>query len=348
MSSNSARMPALPVETLRAIAILLLVSFHVIGGARTDGLGLAHPHPLRIYGDLFVDIRMPLFAFVAGVVYALKPPRRGTLLPFLLGKFRRLAIPGITAITVFMAFGYAIDGRLPFQGQFWQAYYRHYEIFWFLQVMLIIFPVLGLLDALTDGAVLWPALILSLLAIAMGWSFDSEVMAANRITHLLGYLLLGVAFIRHIEVLKTHHRLATAVGVSVFLAGLAMNLWIMQQTGRPSAERLDLQSLLFAGGACMTAMLVLPRLHWLSWLGAFSLTIYLYHIIVTSGVRRALQAIDVESLAVHLLLGTAFGILLPVLVQVVAARWQVTRLLVLGLRAHRPTLELVPRRAAAN
>lgn len=333
MPINSAKAPVLPIESLRAIAVLLLVSFHVIGGVRTDGLQLSHPHPLRIYGDLFVDVRMPLFAFVAGVVYALKPPQRGTLMPFLLGKFRRLAVPGITAITVFMAFGYAIDGRLPFEGHFWQAYYRHYEIFWFLQVMLIIFPLLGALDALTRGAILWPALILSLLAIAMGWSFDSDLMAANRITHLLGYLLLGVAFIRHVETLEAHRGLAVALAASAFLAGLAMNLWIMRETGRPSTERLDLQSLLFAGGACVTAMLVLPRLHWLSWLGAFSLTIYLYHILVTSGARRALQAIDIESSVVHLLLGTALGILLPVLLQVIASRWQVTRLLVLGLRA---------------
>lgn len=335
MPPNPGRMPALPIESLRAIAVLLLVSFHVIGGADNDGLRLTHPHPLRIYGDLFVDVRMPLFAFVAGVVYALKPPQRSTLLPFLLGKFRRLAIPGFTAITVFLAFGYALDHRLPFEGQFWQAYYRHYEIFWFLQVMLIIFPVLGILDALTDGAILWPALILSLLAIAMGWSLDSDLMAANRITHLLGYLLLGVAFIRHAETLETHHGLAVVLAASTFLAGLAMNLWIMRDTGRPSAERLDLQSLLFAGGACMTAMLILPRLHWLSWLGAFSLTIYLYHILVTSGARRALQAIDIESLAAHVLLGTALGILLPVLLQLIASRWQVTRLLVLGLGTKR-------------
>lgn len=332
MPINSAKAPVLPIESLRAIAVLLLVSFHVIGGVRTDGLQLSHPHPLRIYGDLFVDVRMPLFAFVAGAVYALKPPQRGTLMPFLLGKFRRLAVPGITAITVFMAFGYAIDGRLPFGGHFWQAYYRHYEIFWFLQVMLIIFPLLGALDALTRGAILWPALILSLLAIAMGWSLESDLMAANRITHLLGYLLLGVAFIRHVETLEAHRGLAVALAASAFLAGLAMNLWIMRETGRPSTERLDLQSLLFAGGACVTAMLVLPRLHRLSWLGAFSLTIYLYHILVTSGARRALQAINIESSVVHLLLGTALGILLPVLLQVIASRWQVTRLLVLGLR----------------
>lgn len=335
MSSNSDRIPPLPVETLRAIAILLLVSFHVIGGARADGLQLSHEHPLRVYGDLFVDIRMPLFAFVAGVVYALKRPQPGTLLPFLLGKFRRLAIPGITAITVFMAFGYAIDGRLPFQGHFWEAYYRNYEIFWFLQVMLIILPVLGVLDALTDGGILWPGLILSLLAIAMGWSFESDIMSVDRITRLLGYLLLGVVFIRHIDILHAHRRLALTLSASAFLAGLAMNLWVMQQTGRPSTERLDLQSLLFAGGACMTAMLVLPRLHWLSWLGAFSLTIYLYHILVTSCARRALQAMEIESLTTHLVLGTALGILLPVLAQVVAARWHVTRLLMLGLTTNR-------------
>uniref|UniRef100_UPI0035AFCA27 acyltransferase family protein n=1 Tax=Paracoccus sp. TaxID=267 RepID=UPI0035AFCA27 len=84
----------LPIETVRAIAILVLVSFHVIGGPEAGrGLGLQAPHPLRYYADLLIDIRMPLFAFIAGAVYALRPVRVEKLGSFLVGKFRRLALP---------------------------------------------------------------------------------------------------------------------------------------------------------------------------------------------------------------------------------------------------------------
>lgn len=326
----------LPIETVRAIAILVLVSFHVIGGDGAEagrGLGITYPHPLRFYADLLVDIRMPLFAFIAGVVYALKPVEPAQLGRFLIGKARRLALPGITAITVFMLMAAAMGSR---EGAIishpWDAYLHHYAIFWFLQVMLLIFVSYGTLDILTRGRVLLPALALAMLALGFGWRFDATFLALNRYTHLMAYFLLGVAFCRYLPLLRRHRALVLGLALAALVAGLAMNLMVLRQTGAFSGERLDLQSLLFGCGICVAAFLMLPSLPWLSWLGAYSLTIYLYHILFTSTTRRLLLAAGIEAPWLNVLMGTAIGVGMPILLHLLANRYRLSRLMVLGLR----------------
>ena len=44
---------------MRGLAVLLLVSFHVIGATSDAGLQLDYPHPLRVFADLLIDLRMP-------------------------------------------------------------------------------------------------------------------------------------------------------------------------------------------------------------------------------------------------------------------------------------------------
>lgn len=333
----------LPTETVRAIAVVLLVSFHVIGGDQGGrGLGLEYPHPLRFYADLLVDLRMPLFAFIAGAVFGLKPVAPDRLGPFLTGKLRRLALPGFTAITVFLLMSTAMHSPEGIITHPWDAYLRHYTIFWFLQAMLVIFVTYCTLDILTGGRILLPALVLSMVAVVAGWGFQSDIMALNRVTHLLAYFLLGLTFIRHLGWIQRHRGPIALAGLAAMLAGLTLNLLILSRSGAFSAERLDLQSLLFGCGACISAFLLLPRLGWLQWLGAFSLTIYLYHILATSMSRRVLGAAGVESPWLLVLVGTVAGIAIPVALHLLCLRFGLTRLMVLGLREKSPRTRTQP------
>ena len=56
----------LSIETLRGIAILLVVVGHVIGSGPGGGMKIDFPHPLR-YLYVWIDyIQMPLFTAIAG------------------------------------------------------------------------------------------------------------------------------------------------------------------------------------------------------------------------------------------------------------------------------------------
>ena len=79
-------------------------------------------------------------------VYALRPVKVEKLGSFLAGKFRRLALPGITAITLFVLMSKIMNTPDGVIGQPWDPYFRDYAIYWFLQAMLVIFLVYGTLD----------------------------------------------------------------------------------------------------------------------------------------------------------------------------------------------------------
>jgi peptidoglycan/LPS O-acetylase OafA/YrhL len=59
----------IPVDTLRGLACILLVAYHVIGVTPESGLRL-HDGILKNANELLAYIRMPLFTFLSGFVYA--------------------------------------------------------------------------------------------------------------------------------------------------------------------------------------------------------------------------------------------------------------------------------------
>jgi uncharacterized membrane protein len=72
---GDARRPApasakiLYVETLRGIACILLVSYHVIGDTSSNGLRLPDGDLFSFVNRMFIDVRMPLFSFISGFVF---------------------------------------------------------------------------------------------------------------------------------------------------------------------------------------------------------------------------------------------------------------------------------------
>ncbi|MFD2015051.1 acyltransferase family protein [Vibrio olivae] len=87
------------VDTLRGLACILLVAFHVIGSDASNGLRVDTGW-YREINDTFAYIRMPLFTFISGVVYAYRP-FNGDFGRFLSGKFKRVLVPMLTLGTLF-------------------------------------------------------------------------------------------------------------------------------------------------------------------------------------------------------------------------------------------------------
>ncbi len=82
------------IEALRGLACVLLVMAHVIGENAAGGLRVPDDSIFRWYVDSFAYIRMPLFTFISGYVYAMRPLTAIENWPaFLKGKTRRLLLP---------------------------------------------------------------------------------------------------------------------------------------------------------------------------------------------------------------------------------------------------------------
>jgi surface polysaccharide O-acyltransferase-like enzyme len=106
----------------------------------------------------------------------------------------------------------------------------------------------------------------------------------------------------------------------------------LHETGKLSLARHDLQSLAAGLSACALAMLTLPRISRLEVLGPFALTIYLYHVFATSGMRQILHEFGISGIGVNFAFGTLAGLGVPVLLHLLADRYPLTRRYMLGKR----------------
>lgn len=317
------------IETMRAVAVLLLVSYHVIGVDETSGLGLGYPHSLRLFADFFVDIRMPLFAFIAGYVHGLRPVSPGRYQAFLVGKFQRLLIPGAVAVTAFaLAAGLVGNEFQRSLDGFWRIYVFPYAHFWFLQSIFLIFILLGAIEARFRD-VLTPILLgLSMILYLAGAGLGITLFSLSGVSYLLPFFLLGRQFVRMKDL--DRQRKAWLIGLSLAVIALT-SLWNVAhlQTYGEFSPRRDLQSLAMGLSFCLLAVLALPQINVLASLGPYAFTIYLYHVFGTSGARQALHAVGVRDIPITFAAGLAAGILLPVLLYSLAARDSRLRRLVL-------------------
>jgi len=87
------------IDTLRGFACILLVAYHVIGITPEGGLHV-QDGVLKDANSLLLYIRMPIFTFLSGFVYAWRPFKSGWK-PFVSGKIRRLIVPMLFVGTIF-------------------------------------------------------------------------------------------------------------------------------------------------------------------------------------------------------------------------------------------------------
>lgn len=320
-----------PLETMRAIAVFLLVSYHAIGSGPTSGLELDYPHPFRIFSDFLIDLRMPFFAFIAGYVYGLRPIMEGQYLSFITGKFRRLYIPCAIAASLFALLASLTgNGSARTLWDFWQIYFFPYAHYWFLQAILLIFVFFGGLDVLLGKRFTLLMLLMSCLAYLFLPFIPGNFMSVNSAVYLLPFFLLGLVFVRNVAWVSAGAPWLIGLSATVVLAASAWNLMILEETGRLSLNRLDLQSLGMGLAVCVLAMLTLPQVARFRALGPYAFTIYLYHIFGTGGAREVMHALGVTGVLPIFLASLICGIGGPVLLHRLADQWSLSRRFVLG------------------
>lgn len=315
----------LEIDTLRGLACVLLVSFHVVGVSADMGLHLPADHWLQQFDGALAYLRMPLFSFLSGYVYAVRPYRPGQsdARGFIQGKMRRLLLPMLTVGTIFALLQNATPGANQRITDWWLLHIVPVAHFWFLEALFIVFLLVvalehwRLLDSPQRFAGVWTVSVLAFL-----YLHATAFFAVSGAVYLMPFFLAGLACQRFDLHAVTTRWLAAAV-----LALACVWLVAMPQ---PPGQSLSLAGLL----AGLSAAFLLLRSGWrwpaLAYVGSFSFAIYLLHVFFTAGSRMAFTHLGVANLYVLLGLGTLLGLAGPMLAAQLISRSARLKLWLLG------------------
>ncbi len=314
----------LPIETLRGLACLLLVAYHVIGADPSHGLRI-EDGLLRWLNDGLAYLRMPLFTFLSGLVYGLRP-FDGNTRAFLTGKVRRLLIPMLFVGTLFAVLQTSMPGTNSSVGPWYLLHLQPVAHFWFVESLFWVFLVVWALERWkvinnSRGYVLVLALACVLYLNLRGWSW----LGLEGAIYLMPYFLLGLAVSRfELSSLASRHP------VWLGLAALALGGVLLMGMPVPNPDRRTLLMLVTGTSLCLLLTRWNGVVSWLGNIGCHSYAIYLFHVFFTAAIRIGLERLKIDGMLIHLLFGILLGVAGPILVDLTASRFKWSALLLLG------------------
>lgn len=333
------------IDTVRGIACLLLVAYHLIGSGPTMGMRFAVGHWAHEVNETLALVRMPLFTILSGIVYAPRPATFAKAGGFIKGKALRLLLP-----LAFVGIPFAIIQKITPGANSdlsWSTAllvpvfpYMH---FWFLQALFLVFLLVVLLEGFGLLASLPKALAVlaaSLVLFALQ-RYVPTPFGLRKAFYLLPFFLSGVILMRFS---RSIYRLewATTLVVAVPALGMAIGY------AAGSAALVDTMLLVVIGTAFAALLLLLtPPVPLLARIGFYSYTIYLFHVFGTAGMRIALTRIGTEDPLVVFVASMLGGVLLPIVVHLIVHPIPGLSRMLIGLRnsggsrssppaAHRP------------
>jgi peptidoglycan/LPS O-acetylase OafA/YrhL len=269
------------VQVSRGIACLLLVAFHTIGASSASGLHVPDDSPWREFTNLVVHVRMPLFTFLSGFVYALRPVRPGQAWAFAGKKLRRLGVPLIVASTLLYGLHAAMHHQVAPLAQVWTIYVFPYWHLWFVQALMVVFAAVIVLEAAGAMAAFSRFMIVFTFALALYFvgPFQTwNVFGLHNASYLLPFFLCGLGAHRYRELLQS--KLALVATVLCFIVAQGFHTYVVLTRTLAPIEPVDTRSglnLAIGVSAGLCALQLLPRMRVMERIGGSSYVIYLYH-----------------------------------------------------------------------
>ena len=314
----------LQIETLRGLACLLLVAYHVVGADASLGLQVTDG-PLRWLNDGMAYLRMPLFTFLSGLVYGLRP-FGGNSQAFLSGKMRRLLVPMLVVGTVFAALQAVTPGTHSSAGPWYLWHVQPVAHFWFVESLFWVFVLLWALERAAwlqtaKGFAVVFALACGVYLSVRGWHW----FGLEGAIYLLPYFLAGLAATRF----SFRAWLAKPwVKIGLLACAVGMVLWMGTPMSNP--DRRTVWMLLSGLSLCLLCLSFGWANRHLAGIGRHSYAIYLFHVFFTAAARIALDRLQIDVLPMDLVAGVALGLAGPVVVDRLASRFKWTAVLLLG------------------
>lgn len=312
------------IDIARGITIVLVVLQHVSQGLVRSGLSTANSwyHVQEYAGYAF---HMPVFFFLAGL-HVERSLAKGKL-TFLKTKVETLLYPYFLwsllqgGLQILLA-GYInekVDAAILLK-----ILWSPIDQFWFLYSLLLCHLLFLLLPKRRQWIL--PAAVFFLVLNSVVFL---PLYILRKTPHMLFFYALGVLLAELVK--RSDVGKVPFFGITACF-GFAVSLFFAMHLGY----------FYYSPGAIPAALFGIAGILWISqslqgwlascflYLGRQSMSIYLMHVLAAASVRIALKLVGVHAVIPHLVLGSAVGVVLPVLVYEIAKRWNC--LVLLGLQ----------------
>ena len=324
------------IETLRGIAVVLMVAGHVVGAQPDEAMRVDEDSGWRLIFWALRDLRMPLFTVLSGFIYAFRPTCDWLQYRALIrAKVRRFLVPLISVGTlVFWAKMLNPESRAGVElADWWTPYVLGLDHLWFLHSIFVIFVVVGALGAVRLVSRPRDWLVATLLSACLYVSALVPEVAALGIgpaLRLLPFFLLGYGLRLFSGGLSARWVGALAVVLAV---AFSIRLLDLNDVITIEEEPVDRALGLIVGA---TSILILFRFRdalssrFLAWIGGYAFGIYLFHYFALPLAWIGSRAIGLEIEVVKFLTGLILGIGLPILFELIARRSRWATLVLFG------------------
>ncbi|MEL6478682.1 MAG: AMP-binding protein [Pseudomonadota bacterium] len=303
--------PAPDYAAARVICTLLVVLLHVIGLRTGGGLDLPDSSIWRQINDFLQPLRMPFFALIAGFSFrimqsaAQPPPALLKTVGLRLALPTAFAIAGFLTIATVLGTQFAVVSVLDVVRLLWLPYAHFWFIMALIGMMLISYAVLRYVGRWAGGALIALAVALAVTDVFI----TPDIWAINGVVDLMPLFVVGYFYAKHAPAL--HARWAW-ISAGAVLAVIAMLLVMRSFAPFELGPFAKPAGLLLSLGMITLCLLVSRGVPFLAVLAPYTFFIYLWHVVGTAGMRRALQMLEVEHLAPMIVMGMAAGVALPV------------------------------------
>lgn len=307
------------IDTLRGLACIFLVSYHVIGNTPSNGLHI-ETGLLREVNDLLATVRMPLFTFLSGMVYAFRP-LSDNWPKFLKGKARRLLIPMLVVGTLFAVIQAIVPGTNNKIDNWWLLHIYPVQHFWFVEALFWVFVfIIPLeLNKLLNNRLVTCLIILAFLALAVGQPY-TKILAFKGFIYLTPFFLLGMSIVRF-NILP----LPVLPSVVGFLGIMAIVYFSTNGIAGKS-----LLGCVIGIVSCYFLLGMKLEVSWLARVGLYSYSIYIFHVFFTAASRIIISKLFYVPEEVNFLIGVLLGVMGPISVYFVTKKITLFRFLLLG------------------
>jgi fucose 4-O-acetylase-like acetyltransferase len=316
------------VDYSKGIGIILMVYAHLLSSAYHGGINVPE-HFFRLSDSIIYSFHMPFFFFLSGLFVEGSLKKRGAK-SYLADKFQRIFYPyiiwSILQVSVEVIFSDQTQNGATLSDLL-AVVYNPWGQFWFLYALLLMhiaYTVFNYLGKYSIPLMFITAMILFFYPIPLG------ILALGGFSHNLIFFTSGIILARYFMEAEKYKLPLWAI-ILLLAALIGSGYFIFEKMIEPvrlvgsMPNRFYYVYLSVLGIIACSALAqylarqnIAPFLHIL---GAYSLQIYLVHMLVGVGMRMALSLVfGIQNWVVHITIGTIFALIAPIVLQKISDR----------------------------